>query len=178
MGTIKTSGYSTIARDFLAREDVTEPGGNTSQAGEASCSISQAYSYATTIARDYPDDWDSPMPGKQQLTATTAATTMPELQGAVARMRERMAKMSFSFGEERKETNTHQGKNAFANLIAKFEVEPSSFKLPKDQNFLSQRAQQPVRLSIAIPSYHEQSASSPHASTASHHQNEREISDS
>ena len=58
--TIKTSSYSTIANDFVAREDVIEPVGNTSQAGEASCSISQAYSYATTIARDYSDEWDSP----------------------------------------------------------------------------------------------------------------------
>ena len=40
--TIKTSSYSTIANDFVAREDVTEPVGNTSQAGEASCSISQS----------------------------------------------------------------------------------------------------------------------------------------
>ena len=79
--TIKTSSYSTIANDFVAREDVIEPVGNTSQAGEASCSISQAYSYATTIARDYPEMTGTvPMPGKQQLTATTAATTMPELQ--------------------------------------------------------------------------------------------------
>ena len=41
-------------------EDVSEPGGNTSQAGKASCSISQAYSCVTTIAKDYSEDWNSP----------------------------------------------------------------------------------------------------------------------
>ena len=115
---------------------------------------------------------------RQQLTATIAATAMPEIQGAVAKMRERMAQMSSSFGEESKGTKTQKEKNAFANLIAKFEVEPSPLKQPKPQNFLSQCAQQPVRLPIAISSYHEQTVPSPHASTASHSQNEREIQDS
>ena len=131
--TIQTISYSNIANDFVAREGITKPVGDTSQARAASCIISQAYSYATpspeTIqmtAKAQPartgrlprvpacqgsmpaavptPPGTVPMPGKQQLTATTAATTMPELQGAVAKMRERMAIMSSSFGEERKES--------------------------------------------------------------------------
>ena len=90
---------------------------------------------------------------KQPLTATN---TMPDLSGAVAKMRERMARMSSSLGEEKPKKNIQQAKNVFANLITKFTVQPSPIKMPKATKFLSQYAQQPVRLPKAIPSYHAQ----------------------
>ena len=115
------------------------------------------------------------LPGKQPVTATN---TISEQSGAVAKMRERRSRMSTSLGVEKPENPIQQAKNVFANLIAKFEVEPSPIKMPKAPKFLSQCAQQPVRLPIAIPSYHEQ-LPSPHTSTtASHHQNERQNLDS
>jgi hypothetical protein len=129
----------------------------------------------TMPAASPPTPGTASLPGKQPFTATT---TMPEQAGAVAKMREKMPGKSSSLGVEKPGIPFQQAKTAFANLIAKFESEPSPIKMPKAPKFLSQCAQQPVRLPIARPSLHEQLPSPQASTSASQQQNERENLDS